>query len=137
MTWLIIIHVFGVIFWIGSLLMISSLMGQVAIAPEAGRAALIGAARRLFQVSANIGALVAVLFGIGVILAEPQVLRHGWLHLKLLLVAVMLGCHFSLRRRIEIVREGGAVARRPFSIIHGIVSAALLIILALVFLKPF
>lgn len=104
----------------------------------AAREALIVAARRLFSLSANVGAAVALVFGIGAILAEPQVLKHGWLHVKLLFVVVMLGCHVWLYRRIvALENDPGSASRGAFAMIHGVVSAALLIILAMVFLQPF
>ncbi len=94
--------------------------------------------RRLFHVNSNIGAAVAIIFGIFAILAHPGVLVHGWLHLKILLVLVLLGFHLRLYWRIiALENEPGTATRREFSIIHGVVSALLLAILFLVFLQPF
>jgi protoporphyrinogen IX oxidase len=138
LTWLVIFHVFGVVFWVGSLLLISSLMRLAPDEVGAAREALIVAARRLFRLSANIGAVVTVIFGLGLIISEPQVLRHGWLHIKLLFVAIMLGCHYQLYRRIiRLENDPGSAARGGFAMIHGVVSLALLVILAMVFLQPF
>jgi protoporphyrinogen IX oxidase len=138
LTGLIVFHVFGVIMWVGSLLLISSLMRLAPDEVGASREALIVAARRLFRMSANIGAVVAILFGIGVILAEPQVLRQGWLHIKLAFVAIMLVCHFWLYRRIiGLENDPGSASRGGFAMIHGVVSLALLVILAMVFFQPF
>lgn len=113
----------------------------MTLAPDevgASREALIVAARRLFGRSANVAAAIAILFGIGAVIAEPQVLRQGWLHVKLLFVAVMLGCHVWLYRRItDLENNPGSASRGVFAMIHGVVSAVLLIILAMVFLKPF
>ncbi len=124
--------------WIGSLLVISSLMALVPDQVGAAREAMILAARRLFNVSANGGAIVAVLFGVFAILAHPAVMRHGWMHVKLALVVVMLICHVMLYRRITALADDpGAATRGQFSMIHGVVSLLLLAILALVILKPF
>ena len=131
-------HIFGVILWVGSLLLISSLMALVPDEVGAARERVIVVARRLFHVSSNIGAAVAIIFGIFAILAEPAVLEQGWLHVKILLVLVMLAVHVRLYLRIiALENDPGAATRREFSIIHGIVSALLLVILFLVFLKPF
>lgn len=138
LTWLVIFHVFGVIFWVGSLLLISSLMRLAPDEVGAAREALIVAARRLFRVSANAGAIVTVVFGLGLIIAEPQVLRHGWLHVKLTLVIGMLACHFWLYRRIiGLENDPGSASPGGFAMIHGVVSLLLLVILALVFFQPF
>jgi putative membrane protein len=113
----------------------------MTLAPDevgVARERLIGAARRLFHVSANIGAAVAIIFGVFAILAEPSVLDRGWLHVKILLVLVLLAAHVRLYLRITALEnEPLSATRREFSIIHGVVSLLVLVILGLVFLKPF
>jgi len=52
-------HIFGVILWIGSLLLISTLMMLVADEVGVAKERLIVGARRLFSFSGNIGAAVA------------------------------------------------------------------------------
>jgi putative membrane protein len=127
-----------VIYWIGSLLVVSSQMARVPDEVGAAREALIGASRRIIAVSATIGAAVAIVFGLGAILAEPQVLARHWLHVKLLLVLFMLACHFRLYRRVAALQaDPGSATRREFTMLHGIISLLLLLILALVFIQPF
>lgn len=127
------------ILWIGSLLLISSMMALAAEENGAGRDRLIATSRRLFHVSANIGAAVAIIFGVFAILAQPSVLQGGWLHVKILLVLILLAAHARLYLRITALQREplGKVRRGEFSMIHGIVSLLVLGILALVFLKPF
>jgi len=138
MTWFIVFHVFGVIFWVGSLLLISSLLGLAADEIGAAREAMIVAGRRLFRLSANVGALVTVIFGIGIIALQPAFLAHGWLHVKLLLVVAMLACHFWLYRRVAALEnDPGSASPGAFAMIHGAVSLLLLAILLLVFFQPF
>ncbi len=120
----------------GSLLVISSLMALVPDEVGVAKERTIVLSRRLFHVNSNIGAAVAIIFGIFAILAG--VLVHGWLHLKILLVLALLGFHLRLYWRIiALENEPGTATRREFSIIHGVVSALLLAILFLVFLQPF
>jgi putative membrane protein len=113
----------------------------MALVPEevgAAREALIVAAKRLLGVGATIGAAVTIIFGIGAIIVEPSVLAQHWLHAKLLLVLVMLGCHVRLHRRVAALASNpGSATRREFTILHGVVSTLLLLILALVFMRPF
>lgn len=107
---------------------------EVGVAKER----IIVLARRLLVVGANVGAAVAIIFGILAILSEPGVLTQGWLHLKLLLVLFILAVHYRLYQRIRALEEAPLDAtRREFSIMHGLVSALLLGTLVLVFLKPF
>jgi protoporphyrinogen IX oxidase len=138
LSWVLAFHIFGVVFWIGSLLVISSIMARVPDEVGVAKERIIVLARRLITVTANTGAAIAVIFGILAIVAEPEVLTRGWLHLKLLLVLLMLVVHFRLYRRIRTLEEAPLDAtRREFSIIHGLVSLLLLGILLLVIVKPF
>jgi protoporphyrinogen IX oxidase len=137
-SWGIVFHLFGVIIWIGGLLVIASMLSLATEEVGAARERLILVSRRLFQISCNIGALATVFFGIILILLDPAVLMVGWLHTKLVLVLVLLYFHYRLYRRIlnlETDPSGGSA--REFKVIHGIVSALLLAILALAVLKPF
>lgn len=114
---------------------------MLALVPEevgVAKERLVMVARRLFHVGANIGAVVAIIFGILAILAEPMVLEHGWLHVKILLVLILLAVHIRIYMRINRLQDDASqVTRREFIVLHGIVSALLLGILILVILKPF
>ena len=135
---MLVFHLFGVILWIGSLLVISSMMALVPDEVGAARERMIVIARRLFHVSSNIGAIVAVIFGIFMVLLDPRVMLHGWMHAKIALVLVLLFFHVKLYRRvIALENDPGSATRREFSMIHGIVSLLLLLILVLVLVKPF
>lgn len=136
--WAIVFHLFGVIVWIGNLLVIASMLSLATEEVGAARERLILISRRLFQIGCNLGALATVIFGIILILLEPAILMMGWLHLKLLLVLVLLYLHYHLYRRIlKLENDPSGASAREFKMIHGIVSALLLVILALAVLKPF
>ena len=135
---MLVFHLFGVIMWIGSLLVITSLLTLVPDEIGAARERIIVAARRLFRLSANIGLIVAVIFGIFLIALEPTVMKMGWMHAKLTLVVVLLVVHVRLARRMAVIEsDPGSATRREFSMLHGIVSLLLLLILVLVLVKPF
>jgi len=104
----------------------------------AARERMIFAARRLFLLSANVGAAVAIIFGLFELIARPGLLQAGWMHVKILLVLVLLAIHVRLFMRINAAEnDPGAATRREFSILHGIVSLILLAILYLVIARPF
>jgi len=133
-----VLHIFGVITWLGSLLLITSLMTLVPDEVGAARERMIFAARRLFLVSANIGAAIAIIFGLFELTARPGLLQAGWMHAKILLVLVLLAIHVRLLMRINAAEnDPGAATRREFSMLHGIVSLLLLAILYLVIARPF
>jgi protoporphyrinogen IX oxidase len=136
--WMIVFHLFGVIVWIGSLLLIASMLALVTEEVGTARERLVMISRRLFQVGCNIGAAATVLFGIFLILLEPNALDQGWLHVKLVVVLVLLYFHYRLYRRILIFEDDPASASaREFKLLHGVISALLLAILWLAVLKPF
>jgi putative membrane protein len=136
--WGIVFHLFGVIIWIGNLLVIASMLSLATEEVGAGRERLILISRRLFQIGCNLGALATVFFGIILILLDPAVLMVGWLHAKLVLVLVLLYFHYRLYRRIlNLENDPSGASAREFKMIHGVVSALLLAILALAVLKPF
>jgi|SRR5579875_1092514 putative membrane protein len=136
--WVLVIHVFGVIFWLGSLLVVSSLMGVTAEQPIAVRGPFTAAAKHLFNAGANLGAIITVLFGLWLLMLEPIVMREGWMQLKLGLVLLLILTHLWLWRRISAAaKDPSSVRRGQFAMIHGVVSTLLLAILVMVFVRPF
>jgi putative membrane protein len=132
------LHIFGAIFWMGGLLMIASLLARVPDEVGLPKERFLGAARGLFEVGTNVGAAVTIGLGIVLIVMDPSVLRHGWLHAKLLLVAVILFYHVRFYRRIIFLENHPSQStRREYRVIHGMVSLLLIAILVLAVMKPF
>ena len=137
LNWILVIHLFGVIMWLGGLLTVTSLMAQVPDEVGATRERLIISSNRILRMSGHAGAAIAILFGLLAIAAAPYLLTQPWLHAKLTLVAILLFFHVRLARRLgRLERERGEATRREFSIVHGIVSLLLLLILIMVLVKP-
>jgi putative membrane protein len=132
------LHLFGVIFWIGGLLMLASLLGRVPEEVGLPKERLLGTIRRLFEVVVNLGAAITIALGSVLILIRPEVLRQGWFHAKLLMVAIILFYHVRFYRRIRFLEDNpSASTRREFTVVHGVVSLLLLATLMLAILKPF
>src|SRR5260370_25768354 len=92
-SWAIVFHLFGVIIWIGNLLVIATMLSLATEEVGAARERLIVVSRRLFQIGCNLGALATVFFGIILLLLNPPVLMGGWLQTKLVLGLVLLDRH--------------------------------------------
>jgi putative membrane protein len=136
--WLLVFHLFGVIFWIGSLLLITSLLAMVPNEVGLPKERFIMIASTLFYGGCNIGGAVTLLFGIALMVEDKGVLREGWLHVKLGLVFILLLVHLRLHRRIVALSDNpSSTTRSEFRTIHGVVSLLLLAILAMAILKPF
>ena len=132
------LHIFGVIFWMGGLLMIASLLARVPEEVGLPKERFLGAARGLFESTINLGAAISMILGLILILMDPEVLRHGWILAKLLLVAILLFYHVRFYRRIKFLENNPShSSSREFRVIHGMVSALLIAILVLTVLKPF
>ncbi len=137
MAWILAFHVFSVILWMGTLLVVSSFLGLVADEVGVSKERFLVAARRLMILSANGGALATVGFGVWLILLDPAVIRQGWLHVKLALVFVIVAMHVRLYWRIRRLQlEPSAASRSEFAMVHGFLSLLLLGILFLVFVRP-
>jgi putative membrane protein len=135
--WLLVLHLFGVIFWVGSLLLISSLLAMVSDEVGMAKERFVLIASRLFFSGCNIGGTIAIVFGILLMIALPGVIHERWFDAKLLLVFMLLLVHIRLHRRIVALEENpSAVTRSEFRVIHGLISALLLGILALAVIKP-
>jgi protoporphyrinogen IX oxidase len=133
-----VLHLFGIIFWVGSLLLITTILGKVADEVGVAKERFIIVASDLFYGGCNIGGAVTLVFGILLMVAEPDLLKQGWLHAKLGLVFVLILVHLRLYRRIVALTDNpSSVSRSEFRAIHGVVSLLLLAILALVFFRGF
>jgi putative membrane protein len=132
------LHVFGVIFWLGGLLMIASLLARVPQEVGLPKERFLGAARGLFEVGTNVGAAVTVVLGIMLTALHPVVLRQRWFLVKLLLIAILLFYHVRFYRRIRFLEDNPSQSsQREFSVVHGAVSLLLFAILLMAVLKPF
>jgi protoporphyrinogen IX oxidase len=132
------LHIFGVIFWMGGLLMITSLLARVPEEVGLPKERFLGAARGLFESTINLGAAISIILGLVLVILDPSVLRHGWLHAKLLLVAILLFYHVRFYRRIKFLENHPSKSTsREFRVIHGMVSALLIAILVLTMIRPF
>ncbi len=124
--------------WIGGLLALASILGRVGEEVGLPRERLLGAVRTTYKSAANIGAAITIVLGIILILMQPELMRQGWLHTKLLLIAIILYYQWRLYRRIRQLEENPSQSSGgEFRMAHGIVSLLVLAILLLAMLKPF
>jgi uncharacterized integral membrane protein (TIGR00701 family) len=123
--WTALFHVIGLVFWIGGLLVATSLFGQQSEehAPE-GRVALGQAGNRMLKGMANPGAIITVLTGFILVKVNgAAVLRQTWLQAKLTLVICLLILHGIAYFRAHDVTAGTLhVPRRSWMILHGAIS---------------
>jgi putative membrane protein len=93
--------------------------------------------RRLFVIM-TIGGVLAAIFGIAMIAAAPGYLSFGWLHVKLALVALLIGYHVWCYRLLLALRTGkNTHSQRWYRFFNEAPSLLLIAIVILAVVKPF
>lgn len=94
-------HIIGLVVWFAGLFYLVRLFIYHAEAdeqPEPARTILKNQyqimEKRLYNIITTPGMVVTVAMAIGLLTSAPEYLREGWLHIKLLFVALLIGYHF-------------------------------------------
>jgi len=137
MLWVKALHVVFVVTWFAGLFYLPRLFVYHATTGDAaGLARFIVMERRLFLIM-SIGALLAVLFGLAMIVAAPGYLAMGWLRAKLLLVTALVGYHFWCYRLMLQLRSGTPPhTQRWYRLFNEVPGLLLLAIVILAIVKP-
>jgi protoporphyrinogen IX oxidase len=128
---LLVVHVLGLVFWVGGLLVTSMSLTRHTqeVSPEA-RQALARLERIFLRGLADPGALLTILAGIGMIATNSSYYLHApWLHLKLTFVALLIGLHGIVAVRTK--RFGAGTIQLQRSEARLLVVATLLIFLSI------
>jgi protoporphyrinogen IX oxidase len=137
MLWLKALHLVFVVTWFAGLFYLPRLYVYHTVTTDApGRQRFVVMERRLFFIM-SVGALLAVLFGMAMILAAPGYLAEQWLRAKLLLVALLIGYHFWCYRLMLALRTGGnSHSQRWYRWFNELPGLFLLAIVILAVVKP-
>jgi putative membrane protein len=138
-AWVLVFHLIGLVFWLGSILVVTQILAIHSEEPSTeARAAFGRLEMKLFKGLAHPGAALMVITGAILIGENPHYLREHWLHAKLLLVAILIVLDLRVYFRTTAQLAGRAVLqRRECMALHGAISLVLFGILILVLLKPF
>ncbi len=135
LKWILAVHVYAILTWVGSLVGLSFILKQHAQANEGARADLIKL-EKATAMGADIGATIAMIAGIVMIVQVPELLtKQPWMHAKLTLVAVLLGVHGFQRMRTGKYKRA-QVSPEPGWVIP-VLELAILGIVVLAVAKPF
>ncbi|AFY31230.1 protoporphyrinogen oxidase HemJ [Calothrix sp. PCC 7507] len=107
-SWFKAFHIIGFVVWFAGLFYLVRLFIYHAEAnqePEPARTILKNQyqimEKRLYNIITTPGMLVTVAMAIGLLSTEPEVLKEGWLHIKLLFVALLIGYHYYCSRLMK------------------------------------
>lgn len=93
--------------------------------------------RRLYAIM-TIGAVLAALFGVLMLLAAPAYLQLGWVHAKLALVALLIVYHLWCRQLVRVFAEDrNTHSHRWYRWFNEAPSLLLIAIVILAVVKPF
>jgi putative membrane protein len=141
MLWLKSLHVIFVVTWFAGLFYLPRLFVYhvETTAPEV-RAQLKVMERRLLMIT-HVGGALAIAFGLATLLwfavRDTAYLHQGWLHLKLLLVAGLIGYHaWLVRLKNQLAADRCTRSSRWLRLINEIPGLLLIGIVILVVVKP-
>ncbi|MBD2362540.1 protoporphyrinogen oxidase HemJ [Anabaena minutissima FACHB-250] len=107
-SWFKAFHIIGIVVWFAGLFYLVRLFIYHVEAnqePEPARTILKNQyqimEKRLYNIITTPGMLVTVAMAIGLLSTEPEVLKEGWLHFKLLFVVLLLGYHHYCGRLMK------------------------------------
>jgi putative membrane protein len=138
-AWTLVFHILGLVFWLGSLLVVTRVLAihTEETSPEA-RAALGRLESKLLKGFTHPGAAVMVITGFILIAQDPGYLREHWLHAKLLLVVILIVLDLRVTFRAKAFQEGTIeLSRGECMGLHGAIALVFLAIVILVLVKPF
>jgi len=131
-------HFYGFLMWLGSLFGALRILQAHADADEGARKAFLPLERSA-GMTMDIGATLAIVFGLLLVFVPEGGTAlfkvGGFMHVKLTLVAVLIGLHVIVRRMMVQAKKGNVSAPAPF-----LFPALVILVLAILFTivaKPF
>jgi protoporphyrinogen IX oxidase len=143
MMWLKAFHIIGVVSWFAGLLYLPRLFVYHAqiqcgtIDDPPGNARFKIMERKLFMIM-TIGAAIAAIFGLAMILRAGDYLLMHWLQVKLVLVLVVIGYHGACLALLQqFAADRNTRPERWFRLFNEVPALLLVAIVILVTVKPF
>jgi putative membrane protein len=138
MLWLKAFHVIFVVTWFAGLFYLPRLfVYHVTTTDTLSLERFVVMERRLFGIM-TVGATLAAVFGMSMVMAAPAYAQMGWFHVKMPLVAVLIGYHIWCYFLMVALREGkNRRSERWFRLFNEAPALLLIAIVILAVVKPF
>ncbi len=132
------LHIIFMVTWFAGLFYLPRLFVYHAASDDAVSLARFSLMEKRLFILMTLGGLLTTAFGIWLIVAEPGLLRQGWLHAKLLLVALLIGYHvWCWRLHRELATGSSWRSANWFRVFNEAPTIALVGIVLLAVLRPF
>ena len=106
------LHVVGALMWIGSLFALTAFLEAYAAEPDAAARGRLLKFLRQAAIVPDVGATIAIIFGLHW-LFKFKVYEMPYMHIKLTLVAVVIGVHGFLKMKAKKARKGETFSAPP------------------------
>jgi uncharacterized membrane protein len=106
------LHVVGALMWIGALFALAFILEAYAAEPDAAAKSRLAKFVRQAAIVPDIGATIAIVFGLHWMF-KYKVYQMPYMHIKLALVAVVIGMHGFLKVKAKRVRKGEPMTPPP------------------------
>lgn len=139
-AWTLVFHILGIVFWIGSLLVVTHLLAYDAESASVEVHEALGKLeRKLFKGIAHPGAIITIISGIILISTNTQYYLHAvWLHIKLFMVVVIIVLDAITFIRARAFHAGKIkLQRKECMALHGSIALAFIVVLIMVMVRPF
>jgi putative membrane protein len=138
MLWLKALHVIAVVTWFAGLFYLPRLFIYHADATDSiSIERFVIMERRLFTIM-TIGASLSVIFGLSMLIGFPAYLQMGWLRIKLLLVALLIGYHaYCYKLMRDFAAQRNTRSGKWLRLFNEVPALLLIAIVILAVVKPF
>lgn len=138
--WIKALHVISVIAWMAGMLYLPRLYVYHAGAAPGSEASETFKVmeRRLLKAITTPAMISSLIFGIAMLVMEPEWLKQGWLHAKLTCVLGLLAVHGMLARsRREFAEDRNTRSPRYYRVVNEVPTVLMIAIVIFVIVKPF
>ncbi len=139
-AWTLVFHILGIVFWLGSLLVVTHLLAYDAESESAEVHELLNKLEgKLFKGIAHPGAIITVISGAVLISTNAHYYLHAaWLHTKLFLVIILIVLDAITYIRAKAFHAGRIkLQRKECMALHGGIALVFIGILIMVLIRPF
>lgn len=138
MLWIKALHIAFVVCWFAGIFYLPRLFVNLAmVEDDATYRQLLVMARKLYRFMTPL-AVLALVFGLWLLVLVPDYLRMGWMHAKLALVLLLVGYHHGCGRLLVRFEKGeNRRSHRFYRLFNELPVLLLFVVVILVVVRPF
>jgi protoporphyrinogen IX oxidase len=140
MAWTLVFHILGIVFWMGSLLVVTHVLAYDAESESTEVHEVLNKLEgKLFKGIAHPGAIITIISGAVLISTNPHYYLHAaWFHVKLFLVVFLIVLDAITYVRAKAFQAGRITLRRKECMaFHGGIALVFIGILIMILIRPF